>query len=105
MIVGEAGSPQRVDRDRVSPEFFATLGVLLARGRTFTEEEMFYKNSAQVILTDAYWRNHFKADPEILGKTMIVDTMTNTIIGVLPPGFHYLSSKGAVLCPAGIRSR
>jgi len=98
-IVGEAGSPQRVDRDRVSPEFFATLGVPLARGRTFTEDEMFYKNSAQVILTDAYWRNHFKADPEILGKTMIVDALPSTIIGVLPPGFRYLSSKAQFYAP------
>ena len=99
VIVGEAGSPQRVERDRVSPEFFATLGVSLARGRTFTEEELFYKNSAQVILTDEYWRNHFKADPDILGKTMIVDTLPNTIIGVLPPGFRFLSSKAKFYGP------
>lgn len=98
-IVGEAGSPQRVQRDRVSPDFFATLGVPLARGRTFTDDEMFYKNSAVVILTDAYWRNHFKADPEVLGKTMIVDTMPATIVGVLQPGFRYLSSTAQFYVP------
>jgi predicted permease len=98
-IVGETGSPQRVERDRVSPEFFATLGVPLARGRTFTEDEMLYKNSSVVILTDAFWRNHFNADPDILGKTMIVDTLPNTIIGVLPPGFRFLSSKAQFYIP------
>ena len=41
-IVGEAGAPNRIERDRVSPEFFATLGVPLLMGRTFTENEMFY---------------------------------------------------------------
>ena len=99
VIVGEAGSPQRVSRARVSPEFFATLGVALARGRTFTEEEMFYKNSSRVILTDAYWRNHFKADPEIVGKSMVVDSIPNEIVGVLPPGFHYLSSDAQFFGP------
>lgn len=98
-IVGEAGSPQRVQRDRVSPEFFATLGVPLARGRTFTEDEMLFKNSAVVILTDSYWRNHFKADPDIVGKTMIVDTQPSTIVGVLPPGIRYLSTTPQFYVP------
>lgn len=98
-IIGDAGSPQRVDRDRVSPDFFATLGVPLAMGRTFTEEETFYKDSARVILTDAFWRTHFNADPDILGKTMTVDSLPNTIVGVLPPGFCYLSSEAKFFVP------
>jgi predicted permease len=98
-IIGEVGSPQRIDRDRVSPEFFSTLGVPLAIGRTFTEEEMFYKNSSRAILTDAFWRNHFHADPQILGQTLMVDSLPVTIIGVLPPGFRYLSSKAQFFVP------
>src|SRR3989449_4660370 len=39
VIVGEEGSPKRVQIERVSPEFFATLGVAPARGRFFTEEQ------------------------------------------------------------------
>ena len=98
-IVGEAGSPTRVPRDRVSPEFFATLGVPLALGRAFTEQELAYANAQNIILTDAYWRNHFNADPKIIGQTMIVDSLPNTIIGVLPPGFRYLSSRAQFFIP------
>lgn len=98
-IIGGAGSPQRVDRDRVSPEFFATLGVPLAMGRTFTDEEMFYKDSSRAILTDEFWRSQFQADPEVLGKTFIVDSLPVTVIGVLPPGFRYLSSKARFFVP------
>lgn len=98
-IIGSAGSPQRVDRDRVSPEFFATLGVPLAMGRTFTEEEMFYKDSARAILTDEFWRNQFNADPEVLGKTFMVDSLPVTVIGVLPPGFRYFTSKARFFVP------
>ncbi len=98
-IIGGTGSPQRVERDRVSPEFFATLGVPLAMGRTFSEEEMFYKDSARMIITDAFWRNRFNADPQVLGKTMLVDSLPVTVVAVLPPGFHYLSSKAQFFVP------
>ncbi|RXK55570.1 ABC transporter permease [Oleiharenicola lentus] len=98
-IIGGAGSPQRVDRDRVSPEFFATLGVPLAMGRTFTEEEMFYKDSSRAILTDEFWRQQFNADPEVLGKTFIVDSLPVTVVGVLPPGFRYFTSKARFFVP------
>src|SRR4030095_3891345 len=54
-IVGEEGSPKRVQIERVTPEFFATLGVAPGRGRFFTEEEKVYARSHVVVLTDAYW--------------------------------------------------
>ena len=98
-IIGAAGSPQRIERDRVSPEFFATLGVPLAMGRTFTEEEMFYKDSSRMIVTDAFWRSHFNADPQVLGKTMLVDSLPVTVVAVLPPGFRFLSSKAQFFVP------
>ncbi len=98
-IVGDTASPTRVQRDRVSPEFFATLGIPLAMGRTFTDEEMTYANAQNIILTDSYWRNHFNADPNILGKQLIVDSQPNTIVGVLPPNFSYLSSRAQFFIP------
>ena len=96
-IVGEAGSPNRIERDRVSPEFFATLGVPLAMGRTFNDEEMFYKGSAVAIITDAFWRNNFNRDPQVLDRKFQVDGLPVTVIGVLPPGFRYLSSRAQFL--------
>ena len=99
-IIGEAGAPNRIKRDRVSPEFFATLGVPLAMGRTFNDDEMFYKGSSVAILTDEFWRNHFNADPSVLGRKFQVDSLPVTVIGVLPPGFRYLSSRGQFFIPA-----
>ncbi|HWA26062.1 MAG TPA: ABC transporter permease [Lacunisphaera sp.] len=98
-IIGDAGSPRRVERDRVSPEFFATLGVPLAMGRTFTDDEMWYKNSARAIITDEFWHTQFNADPQVLDKTFIVDSLPVTVVGVLPPGFRYLSSKAKFFVP------
>ena len=66
-IVGEPGSTEREQITRVSPDFFSTLGRGPAMGRTFTEEETTYETDKVAILTDAYWRQHFNADPHVIG--------------------------------------
>jgi len=98
-IVGEIGSPKRVPIERVSSEFFATLGVVPARGRFFTEEETENARSRVVVLTDAYWRAHFSAEANVIGHEMRVDGLNATIVGVLPAKFHYLSSRAQLYFP------
>ena len=98
-IVGDGAAPDRVEAGRVSPEFFATLGVPLAKGRPFTDAELTYQTDQVAILTDEYWRHHFNDDPEIIGRTFLNDGLTITIVGVLPPGFRYLSSRAQFFRP------
>jgi predicted permease len=98
--VGDVDSPTRVLTARISVEFFKTLGVPLAMGREFNESEMSYGPDSVAILTDAYWRNHFDADPNVLGKTFLNDGLKVTVVGVLPPGFRYLSSPAQFFRPA-----
>ena len=98
--VGDVDSPTRVLTARVSTEFFKTLGVPLAMGREFNESEMTYGPDGVAILTDAYWRNHFNADPNVLGKSFLNDGLKVTVVGVLPPGFRYLSSTAQFFRPA-----
>jgi predicted permease len=99
VIVGDEGSPTRVETGRVSPEFFATLGVPLALGQMFTDGEMRYGTDQVAILTDSYWRNHFNADPAIVGKTFLNDGLPITIRGVLPRNFDYLTSRAQFYRP------
>jgi len=100
VIVGDEGSPTRVRTGRVSPEFFTTLGVPLALGQMFTDQEMLYGTDQVAILTDSYWRNHFNADPAIIGKTFLNDGLPITIRGVLPPNFDYLTNRAQFYRPA-----
>src|SRR6202049_607007 len=65
--VGEPGSMQQEEIVRISPEFFATLGVNPVIGRTFTEEEAADQKNV-IILTDAFWRERFGSDPDVLGQ-------------------------------------
>ncbi len=102
-IVGEPGSTVREPITQVSPDFFATLERGPVIGRTFTEDETTYKTNGVAILTDAYWRQHFNADPHLIGRHIRVDGNPETIIGVLPRGFRFLSSEAELYFPLASR--
>jgi predicted permease len=102
-IVGEPGSTERLQTMRVSPDFFATLGLGPAIGRTFTDEETTSETDHVTILSDAFWRERFNADPNVLGKLIRVNSVPRTVIGVLPPSFRFLSSDAQVFLPLASR--
>ena len=88
---------------RISPEFFSTLGANPAMGRSFTDTEMAIPADRVVILSDSYWRRNFNADPLVLGKQVQVAGVANTVVGVLPPGFRFLSSEARLYFPFASR--
>jgi len=98
------GPASRVPAAQVSPAFFSLLGVAPRMGRTFTEEETTYQTNGVAILTDAYWRQRYHADPHAIGRQIRVDGLPKTVIGVLPPGFRFLSSEARIYVPLASRS-
>lgn len=87
----------------ISSDFFKTVAVGPAIGRGFTDAEMADQTDRVVILSDEYWRQYFNADPHIIGQTVWVNSIPTTIVGVLPPGFHFLSSKSQLYLPLSSR--
>jgi predicted permease len=96
--VGDPGSMQQEEIVRISPEFFTTLGVSTAIGRNFTDEETATTKNV-IILTDAFWRQRFNSDPNILGRDTRINGIPRKIVGVLPPAFRFLSSEARVFLP------
>jgi predicted permease len=101
--VGEPGSIEREQVARVTPDFFATLETAPAIGRSFTDAETSPQTDRVVILTDAYWRQHFNADPQIVGRQIRFDGMPRTVIGVLPRDVRFLSSEARLYLPLSSR--
>jgi predicted permease len=99
------GRPERTWVDLVSGNYFTMLGINPAIGRTFSEEDGRVPGAADVIiLSFSYWQSRFGADPSALGKTVKVNGVPFTIIGVAPKGFtgtESLLSYDAFL-PAGV---
>jgi len=102
-IVGEPGSTERLQTMRVSPDFFTTLGLGPAIGRTFTDEETSSETDHVALLSDAFWRQRYNGDPNVIGKQIRVNSVQRTVIGVLPPSFRFLSSDARVFLPLASR--
>jgi putative ABC transport system permease protein len=84
-----AGEPVQVPVARVSPSFFAMLGVRPRLGRTFSEDEGRPEGKPVVVLSDAIWRSRFGSDPNVMGRTVSLDGTPSTVIGVLPAGAQF----------------
>jgi predicted permease len=83
-----AGNPKLVLGYNVSPNYFRILGVAPKMGRAFTDDEA--SSGAQVVvLSDKIWRNIFHGDPQILGKSVNLDSKPYVVIGVMPPAFNF----------------
>ena len=103
-ILGESGSTERRPVMLVSPDFFTTLGTGPAFGSVFTDAETTFQTDNVAILSDAYWREHFGADPRVIGRKIPADGRLKTVIGVLPPGFRFLSSTAQLYFPLASRA-
>ncbi|MGA3227994.1 MAG: ABC transporter permease, partial [Acidobacteriaceae bacterium] len=95
------GEPKQLDAVEVAGNFFPTLGVIPVLGRNFTEEEIVKGGRPAALLSYYYWKTQFASDPNIIGKTITINTSPAavngpvTIVGVLPATFDF----GAVFAP------
>ncbi len=75
---------------RVGTDFFSTLGVEAAAGRVFSPGDL-RECPDCVVLSFRLWQHEFHADPNILGKSVVLNGEPRTVIGILPAGFRLLS--------------
>jgi len=83
------GDPEEVPAARVSWNFFQVLGVPPALGRSFREAEDRTGGDNVILLSDAFWRRRFAADPAVVGSNLTLDQKDYAVVGVLPPGFRF----------------
>jgi putative ABC transport system permease protein len=81
--------PEKVTRALVSPRFLQVWGIAPAIGRDFTDQEEHVGGPDVAIISDRYWRNRFGADPQILSRKIRVGEDSHSIVGVMPPSFHF----------------
>ena len=99
-ISGE-GNAAQVDAEVVSSSYFETLEVAPVVGRTFSPEEE-EPGHAVAVIGDGLWRRRFAADPAVAGRTIVVNGVALTIIGVMPPGFAGVTGHAVLWIPRGM---
>lgn len=103
---GGDGDPEQIDGEIVSPEYFSTLRVDAALGRTFTAAEDGAPGDAPVaILSDALWRRRYGADPALIGGPVRINDVPLTVVGIMPAGFLGLSDKSEIWIPRTMAPR
>src|SRR2546430_3422988 len=87
--VGGTERPEAVQAGAVASDFFPLLRVQPLLGRTFTPDEDLPGQGHVVLLGHNFWRDHFASDPNIVGRSMVIDGETYSVVGVMPPTFQF----------------
>ena len=81
--------PERIAGARVSPDFFRTLEVEPMIGRDFRAEEDQSGVGQVALISYGFWHERLNSDPNLNGKTILLDGDRYTVIGVMPENFHF----------------
>jgi predicted permease len=100
--------PERVEMMLVSWTYFSVLGVAPAYGRTFTAQDDTPGVANVAVVSDGFWRRRLGADPQAIGRTIVIDEDPIQVVGVMPQGFQHpgrtLQTGVDVWSPAGFRN-
>ena len=94
------GTPSHLNACQVSSGFFRTLGTEPALGREFTPQENEPGGAPVVVISQHLWRERFGRSPSVLDKSVTLDGVNYSIVGVAPNGFR-LNADADVYTPLG----
>ena len=93
-------TPERIDGEMVTADYFPTFGVPPLVGRYFSREEDAPGHNAVAVINEDLWRTRFHSDSTILGRNIHVNGAATTIVGVMPHSFNPLLSNSQIWVPA-----
>jgi predicted permease len=94
-----AGEPREVQAGLVSPSLFQVLGIRPALGRALATSEM---HEPVVVLSHALWTQIFGSDPNAVGRQVMLDDRSYTVVGVMPAGFAFPDEATQLWAPLGL---
>ena len=87
MLLALPDDATRVSALRVTGNFFPMLGARAAHGRLLQPTDDAADAEPVAVVSDALWRERFGADPALVGRTIRLDGVAHTVVGVAPPRF------------------
>ncbi len=87
------GQPRRLTGGYVTYNYFTALGKSPVLGRNFLPEEDQPGVAKAVIITDALWQRDFGGTPDVIGRPVIVNGKSGSIVGVMEPGFSFPNNE------------
>lgn len=100
------GDPEYIDAEVVSADYFPVLRVTPINGRSFRQEEDTIAGAQPVtVISSRLWMRKLGGDPRSVGRTIVVNDVPLTIIGILPEGFAGLTGKADLWIPPPMAAR
>jgi predicted permease len=81
--------PERARGVAITSNLFRVLGVAPVAGRAFTPDDERGAVARVVILGNEYWRRNYAGDPGVVGRSIVLNGIPRTIVGVAPPAMEY----------------
>jgi putative ABC transport system permease protein len=94
------GEPERLMGVRTDTNLFSVLGMQPLLGRTFMPDDEGPGATPVVVISEGLWTRRFGADPRLIGRTIDLDGLQRTVIGIVPPHFRYPSKEVSLWLPA-----
>jgi predicted permease len=96
-----SGEAERLSGYMISADFFSTLGVKPTIGRAFRPDDDQAGAAPVVVLSSGLWNRKFGASTDVLGKSLILNGTSYTVVGVIPTGFTFYGQNRDVYTPIG----
>jgi predicted permease len=93
------GDPEELEATFVTDGFFSALGMAPQHGRALLAEENQPGQDTVVVLSHGLWTRRFGADPSLVGRTLTLDGVPHTVVGIMPPAFTFPSEQMDVWLP------
>jgi putative ABC transport system permease protein len=100
-LTGE-GEPERLRGLAASAKLFSVLGRSPAQGRAFRVEEDRPGADRVAVLSHGLWERRFGSDPDLLGRTLILDGVAHTVVGIMPADFFFPSPRTELWVPLAL---
>jgi putative ABC transport system permease protein len=86
------GDPEQLTGGRITPSLFPMLGITPVLGRSFHEGEDRPGGPGVMMLGEGLWKRRFGGDPSILGRSLTLNGLDFTVVGIAPASFSLLSN-------------
>jgi putative ABC transport system permease protein len=85
------GEPERIDGATTTSNLMTILGASAQLGRTFQADDDDHQDRHIALVSDGLWKRRFGSDPNLIGRSIMIDEIPHTVVGVMAKGFQYPS--------------
>jgi putative ABC transport system permease protein len=104
-IVTGAGTADEVAGLGATRELMPALAVAPQIGRTFADDDYRADAPHTALIADKFWRRHFGGDRSVLGRSILLNGVPHTVIGVMPPEFQFPDERTGIWTPMSFNAR